>query len=619
MRSLLYVPIIINQTEVLGVIKAENKFDNFDAKHEKDLKIIAAHAGIALRKAKLYIDEVRAHRRSAAILSIVRAKSAENTIGEILETATAAAYDLLLPEKVSIYLCDHQKQEAWICLSKDALHGLTIPFGQGVAGTVASTGKNIRVANAYEDSRFMREVDRKTGFQTRSILCAAVPGFGSQCNPIAVIQLLNKQNGGSFDEEDEADLTTFSNEVSLALRGKMFEIGLLRAAHNSRSGSQQDRAASLEASLLKEYTTVAQRCRYFSVNGASPLYSPTKTLASFRSDSCTRWMLASQASIVVQRRDIVEGIQTSVINEWDVDPFSLSDIELLRCVEQMFESLGLVDEFDIPVAKLRRFVVEIRDTYHASNSFHNFSHGWSVTQMAFKVIRSGAEEYLTRLELFVLLVAALAHDADHPGNNNAFEIAARSGLALTYADESVLERHHIAVTMRLLENETCNIFCSLEPEQQLEARALLRHCILSTDMTVHFDHVDKLNHASTLTPAFDKQAAAARRTLMGAIMHSADLSGQVMRLDLAEQWGDRLVTEFRQQAEKEAERHLPVTPYMQDLNSELSVMQLQQGFLSTIVVPLWAALAACLPNVLHLKEKAEANLQHYQERIRQLS
>lgn len=619
-RSCLCVPIII-RNEVIGVIKAVNKLspDNFFSDlDEKHLEIISAHSGLALRKAKLYMDEVRAHRESSAVLSIVRARSTECTIGEVLETATAAAYELLLPEKVSIYLCDHQKREAWICLSKDAIHGLTIPFGQGVAGTVAATGKNIRVANAYEDSRFFRDIDQKTGFQTRSILCVAVPGFGAQSNPIAVIQLMNKQNGRDFDEDDEAALTALSIEVSLALRGKMLEIGLLKTAQNSCS-LPQDRSAALEASLLKEYSTVAQRCRYFSVNGSSPLYTSPQTLANFRSNSCTKWMLASPDLIGVQRRHSIEGIESSIVNDWDVNPFSISNIQLLRGVEQMFEGLCLFDTFEIPVTKLRRFIVEIRDTYHSSNSFHNFQHGWSVTQMTYKLLRSGADAFLTQLEIFVLLVAALSHDADHPGNNNAFEIAARTEIALTYADESVLERHHIAVTMRLLENETCNILCNLEPEQQLEARALLRHCILATDMTHHFDNVNDLNLASTRTPVIDKNSPVARRQLMAAVIHSADLSGQVMRLDLAKLWGDRLVQEFRLQAEKETKQGLLVTPYMQDLGSELAVMHLQQGFVANIVLPLWTAMAACFPQVQHLRVRAEANLAHYKDRIIMLS
>jgi hypothetical protein len=52
-----------------------------------------------------------------------------------------------------------------------------------------------------------------------------------------------------------------------------------------------------------------------------------------------------------------------------------------------------------------------------------------------------------------LLISAAAHDVDHPGHNNLFEIKTKSKLATLYNDQAVLENHHAATFFFLLEDE----------------------------------------------------------------------------------------------------------------------------------------------------------------------
>ena len=47
----------------------------------------------------------------------------------------------------------------------------------GIAGHVATTGETLNIADAYADPRFNQEIDTKTGFKTRAILC--MPIFNS--------------------------------------------------------------------------------------------------------------------------------------------------------------------------------------------------------------------------------------------------------------------------------------------------------------------------------------------------------------------------------------------------------------------------------------------------------
>ena len=48
------------------------------------------------------------------------------------------------------------------------------PMDKGIAGYVASTSEVLNISDPYRDSRFNREVDMKTGYITKSILCVPV-------------------------------------------------------------------------------------------------------------------------------------------------------------------------------------------------------------------------------------------------------------------------------------------------------------------------------------------------------------------------------------------------------------------------------------------------------------
>ena len=48
------------------------------------------------------------------------------------------------------------------------------PIAKGIAGYVASNAEVLNISDPYRDTRFNREVDMKTGYITKSILCVPV-------------------------------------------------------------------------------------------------------------------------------------------------------------------------------------------------------------------------------------------------------------------------------------------------------------------------------------------------------------------------------------------------------------------------------------------------------------
>lgn len=74
---------------------------------------------------------------------------------------------------------------------------LIIPFGVGIAGTVAQTNETINIKEAYQDPRFNSEVDQKTGYKTNIILSMPICNYEGQV--IGVAQIINKTNGKDGD------------------------------------------------------------------------------------------------------------------------------------------------------------------------------------------------------------------------------------------------------------------------------------------------------------------------------------------------------------------------------------------------------------------------------------
>ncbi len=90
-----------------------------------------------------------------------------------------------------------------------------MPLGVGIAGHVATSGEGVRVDDAYRHPKFNPEVDRKTGFRTRSILC--LPIRSTEGHVFAVAQLLNRCDGRPFDDADEARFGEFASSIGVIL------------------------------------------------------------------------------------------------------------------------------------------------------------------------------------------------------------------------------------------------------------------------------------------------------------------------------------------------------------------------------------------------------------------
>ncbi len=92
---------------------------------------------------------------------------------------------------------------------------ITVPLGQGIAGTVAHTGKSMIVNDAQNSVLLYKVTDNEHGFITRMVLC--VPVFDESDKVLGVIQSINKKKG-IFSKRDMIILESLAATISLIIK-----------------------------------------------------------------------------------------------------------------------------------------------------------------------------------------------------------------------------------------------------------------------------------------------------------------------------------------------------------------------------------------------------------------
>ena len=159
------------------------------------------------------------------LLEVARQLSASVSLREILSVIIDAMRDAIKAERATVLEYDADRDE----LFSTVAHGLgdiRIPAGTGLAGICAREKRIINVADAYADDRFNPEIDKQTGFRTRSILTVPlVAADGALCG---VSQVLNKKLG-TFDAQDEQVAGALASLAAVAIRrGRLIEDRLVR-------------------------------------------------------------------------------------------------------------------------------------------------------------------------------------------------------------------------------------------------------------------------------------------------------------------------------------------------------------------------------------------------------
>ncbi|XP_025992316.1 calcium/calmodulin-dependent 3',5'-cyclic nucleotide phosphodiesterase 1 isoform X5 [Solenopsis invicta] len=293
--------------------------------------------------------------------------------------------------------------------------------------------------------------------------------------------------------------------------------------------------------------------------------------------------------------EVVKVLKT--LDDWSFDVFSLNEAALGTPVKYLGYDLlnryGMIHKFKVPPVVLECFLGRVEEGYcRHRNPYHNNLHAADVAQtMHYILCQTGLMNWLTDLEIFATLVAALIHDYEHTGTTNNFHVMSGSDTALLYNDRAVLENHHISASFRILREDDCNILQNLSREEFREFRSLVIDMVLATDMSFHFQQLKNMKNLISLAePSVDKSKA------VSLVLHCCDISHPAKRWDLHHRWTMQLLEEFFRQGDKERELGLPFSPLC-DRNNTL-VAESQIGFIEFIVEPSMQVCSDMLETVL---------------------
>jgi putative nucleotidyltransferase with HDIG domain len=145
--------------------------------------------------------------RLHTLLNITRNLSAETNLEKLLFKIMNEVRKIINADRCTVFLYDEIEDELWSKIALGLEKEIRFPADKGIAGHVWKTGDIVNIPDAYKDDRFNPDVDKKTGYKTKSIL--TMPLLNLYNKVIGVFQVLNKK-GGSFTKENEKLLSAIS-------------------------------------------------------------------------------------------------------------------------------------------------------------------------------------------------------------------------------------------------------------------------------------------------------------------------------------------------------------------------------------------------------------------------
>ena len=158
---------------------------------------------------------VESLREEQKILSVSQDLAGELQLDMLIARIMTATAELLGAERSTLFIHDPRTNELYSIFAAGLeTREIRIPSTQGIAGAVFTTGCLENIDDPYADPRFDPDVDKRTGFRTRNILCAAITNKAG--GRIGVTQVLNKRSG-AFTAKDEARLRAFGAQIAVSL------------------------------------------------------------------------------------------------------------------------------------------------------------------------------------------------------------------------------------------------------------------------------------------------------------------------------------------------------------------------------------------------------------------
>lgn len=175
-------------------------------------ELTAAHGREVLGR---YVDQARQHARRRRADEELSQREFELRVLDTVfrEVSKAPAHhglgvlmtitrDIIGVEAATLFQLDHSARELVFNIvlgpSERTLQRDRLSVDRGIAGWVVRNSEPLLIPDARRDTRFEHAVDRRTGFETRSVLCVPLRAHGEVWG---AIQLINKIDGAFTDRD----------------------------------------------------------------------------------------------------------------------------------------------------------------------------------------------------------------------------------------------------------------------------------------------------------------------------------------------------------------------------------------------------------------------------------
>jgi len=223
--KLMAAPLMLNK-KCIGAVEIINRPSSQDFSSQEMKRLIAVSKKIAvLVENERLFDRCcqKLHQRNT-MLDLAREVNTARELPDLLNFIVITAAELLNSEASSLLLRKDNALHFEVAFGKKGteVKKLTVPLGVGIAGSVALSGKSTIVRKAdTEGSGIFKEIDKKSGFTTRNLLC--VP-LRVKERIIGVVEVMNRRDKEGYNEDDIFLLEGFANEAALAIeRAQLIE------------------------------------------------------------------------------------------------------------------------------------------------------------------------------------------------------------------------------------------------------------------------------------------------------------------------------------------------------------------------------------------------------------
>lgn len=185
MRNTIVVPIKNPNDETVGALQVLNKLGGNEEFTDDDLRLVT----FAVNFATSILNVIYLNYRINKIFDYTAKIADETDADKLLPLLADMGKDIVKADRATLWLYDEERNILWTKVAH-GVNRLEITPDNGIAGAVFTTQKSLIVNDPYNDSRFHKETDARTGYTTKSII--AIPLKTTEWKKIGVFQCVNK-------------------------------------------------------------------------------------------------------------------------------------------------------------------------------------------------------------------------------------------------------------------------------------------------------------------------------------------------------------------------------------------------------------------------------------------